>query len=490
MPHEHEYDPTLQSPTERRSLLSQGILRLRRLFVQVANITTLRTDTITERTPAAGVTIDRLLIKDIVVVPYAADAEASDTYVITLTSAPLAYVAGQVFAFKANTTNTGAATLNVNSLGAKTIKKEHDVDLANGDIEAGQIVTVVYDGTQFQMQSLLGNAPAAGGQDLATDTLWAAQGDLVKGTGDDGADILTIGADHTILVSNGSVPSWSAAPPLANIADTGDTNRITISSSNPNVLVTATLRVGTGTTDGHLSIGQVIDTGSTLLIANAPSLTGSTYEQILISGTAAFSSGTSTIIGVSGIAKAAPVNGISAGTVKGLDFGAEINTGSMSDGESATLASVIAAVVRPTLTNICIDETITLNITEAVGLDVATKIQYREITIGGSPDAAGTITTLYGIRVQAPNFTNETDNLQDYYGTKIEDEANATGFIRLLEVGPATPYFRVLGNFTAAANETPVYVSEGATPTLRQLKTVVETSLDTGAGTKLICYLS
>jgi hypothetical protein len=64
VPHDHEYDPTLQSPSERRSLLSQGILRLRRLFVQVANITTLRTDTITERTPAAGVTIDGLKIKD------------------------------------------------------------------------------------------------------------------------------------------------------------------------------------------------------------------------------------------------------------------------------------------------------------------------------------------------------------------------------------------------------------------------------------------
>jgi hypothetical protein len=137
--------------------LSQGILRLRRLFVQVANITTLRTDTITERTPAAGVSIDRLLIKDVVVVPYATDAEASDTYVITLTSAPSAYVVGQLFHFKANTANTGAATLNVNSLGAKTIKKLHDQDLADNDIEAGQMVIVAYDGTNFQMLSQIAN---------------------------------------------------------------------------------------------------------------------------------------------------------------------------------------------------------------------------------------------------------------------------------------------------------------------------------------------
>ena len=65
---EREYDPTLQSPPERRSILSQGILRLRRLFVQVANIKTLRTNTITERTPAAGVIIDSVHLKDGVVV--------------------------------------------------------------------------------------------------------------------------------------------------------------------------------------------------------------------------------------------------------------------------------------------------------------------------------------------------------------------------------------------------------------------------------------
>ena len=94
---------------------------------------------------------------------YAADAEASDTYVITLTPAIGAYAVGQVFQFKANTINTGAASLNVNGKGAKTIKKLHDQDLADGDIEAGQIVTVVYDGTNFQMQSQVANAVGAHG---------------------------------------------------------------------------------------------------------------------------------------------------------------------------------------------------------------------------------------------------------------------------------------------------------------------------------------
>lgn len=85
---------------------------------------------------------------------YAADAQASDTYVVTLTPAPLAYTTGMTVRFKANTLNTGTATLNVNSLGAITLKKFGTTNnLETGDILAGQIVEVIYDGTNFQLLS-------------------------------------------------------------------------------------------------------------------------------------------------------------------------------------------------------------------------------------------------------------------------------------------------------------------------------------------------
>ena len=84
---------------------------------------------------------------------YAADAGSNDTYAITLTPAPSAYTTGMMLHFLANTVNTGAATLNVNSLGAKTIKKAGTQDLSDGDIKAGQIVAVIYDGTNFQLLS-------------------------------------------------------------------------------------------------------------------------------------------------------------------------------------------------------------------------------------------------------------------------------------------------------------------------------------------------
>lgn len=87
---------------------------------------------------------------------FAADAQASDTYAITLTPAPAAYATGQIFTFTANTLNTGASTLNVNALGAKAIKKyagTTKVDTETGDIAAAQPVMVVYDGTHMVMAS-------------------------------------------------------------------------------------------------------------------------------------------------------------------------------------------------------------------------------------------------------------------------------------------------------------------------------------------------
>src|SRR5205085_1973057 len=82
-------------------------------------------------------------------------------YVCNLSPAPASYATGTRYRFKATNANTTAATVNFNSLGAKTIKKAAGgvtTDLAANDIRAGQVVEVVYDGTNMQMVSALGNA--------------------------------------------------------------------------------------------------------------------------------------------------------------------------------------------------------------------------------------------------------------------------------------------------------------------------------------------
>jgi hypothetical protein len=110
---------------------------------------------------------------------YAADAAGSDTYAITLSPAPAAYVNGMIVNFKAQTANTGAATLNVNTLGAVDITKLHDQALETGDIEANQIVTVIYNSStaKFQMVSQVAIAPITFKNGVTTRDGTAASGD-------------------------------------------------------------------------------------------------------------------------------------------------------------------------------------------------------------------------------------------------------------------------------------------------------------------------
>lgn len=75
------------------------------------------------------------------------------TDTITATCAPTiaAYAAGQFFTFVSAGANTGAVTLNIDSMGAKAVTKEGATALAAGDIAAGAVVCVEYDGTRFQL---------------------------------------------------------------------------------------------------------------------------------------------------------------------------------------------------------------------------------------------------------------------------------------------------------------------------------------------------
>lgn len=82
---------------------------------------------------------------------FAADAGSTDDYAITLVPAPTAYATGMYIAFIANTANTGACTINVNGLGAKSLKRGVSTDPTNNFIKVGSVVLAIYDGSAFQM---------------------------------------------------------------------------------------------------------------------------------------------------------------------------------------------------------------------------------------------------------------------------------------------------------------------------------------------------
>ncbi len=82
---------------------------------------------------------------------YLASVSGSNTITASISPAITAYAAGQVFRFVASASNTGATTININSLGAKAITKYGTTALSTGDILINGIYEVVYNGTQFQL---------------------------------------------------------------------------------------------------------------------------------------------------------------------------------------------------------------------------------------------------------------------------------------------------------------------------------------------------
>jgi hypothetical protein len=158
---------------------------------------------------------------------------------LTLTPSPAitAYAAGQVFRFKAGASpNTGAATVAVSGLTAKDIQNAGSA-LTAGVIAAGKWYAILYDGTNFQLQSfassssvstsgvtftntdrILGRDSSGGGagEELTLSAVLdfvgsAAQGDLLY-RGASGWERLAAGTSGRYLQTQGTGanPQWAA----------------------------------------------------------------------------------------------------------------------------------------------------------------------------------------------------------------------------------------------------------------------------------------
>lgn len=103
-------------------------------------------------------------------------AGSPDNYIATFTPPNVQLVAGQVFIMEASFTNTGPAQVTVDAIvGGKPIRKEYNQPLAAGEIVAGQMVIMIYDGTNFQVTSPLTPVATHGRQFFTT----AGTGDFI-----------------------------------------------------------------------------------------------------------------------------------------------------------------------------------------------------------------------------------------------------------------------------------------------------------------------
>ena len=88
---------------------------------------------------------------------------SGNAYTLSPNRTIAAYAAGVGFTFLANHANTGAATLNVSSLGAKDIRDRNGTALTGSEIASGGVVEVVYDNSAgyFRAVNLVANSASS-----------------------------------------------------------------------------------------------------------------------------------------------------------------------------------------------------------------------------------------------------------------------------------------------------------------------------------------
>jgi hypothetical protein len=93
----------------------------------------------------------------------------TNAYVCAPAKAVASYQTGLHVVMIVPFTNTTAVTVAVSGLAAKAITKQggNAVALAGGEIHTGQAVDLVYDGTEFQLQSPAANGATASGSSCA-----------------------------------------------------------------------------------------------------------------------------------------------------------------------------------------------------------------------------------------------------------------------------------------------------------------------------------
>ena len=154
------------------------------------------------------------------------------------TPAITAYAAGATYSFVAANTNTAAATISIDGLAAKSITKNGSVALSAGDIQAGKLTWIEYDGTTFQ---LINNIVYGGS--VTAGTVSGLSAPILVADGGTGRNTLTA---NNVLLGNGTAAVQQIAPGVTgNVLSSNGTTWASSASSGrllraPQILTTGT----------------------------------------------------------------------------------------------------------------------------------------------------------------------------------------------------------------------------------------------------------
>jgi hypothetical protein len=238
---------------------------------------------------------------------YLVDTGSANVYVVSLPVGITATLtAGLAIQFLAATTNTGASTLNAYALGAVNITNWDGSALSAGQIKAGSVVSVVYDGTQYKLVGLAAGATvplSSGSITLSAPALPITQ------TWNNGAvtfDTITV----TITDS-----ASAAASRFLNFL-VGATTKFSVDKSG-NVSIKGTIDLGIRSR--HTSSDRISVTGATNIysISTAGSSVGASAAMVMVNGYDAATPANSfaeLVMHVSGVAPSAPILVVNRGT--------------------------------------------------------------------------------------------------------------------------------------------------------------------------------
>ncbi|WP_339193083.1 hypothetical protein [Paenibacillus sp. FSL W8-1287] len=113
---------------------------------------------------------------------YGITTNSGNAYIVRPNPAPTALVEGLRITVKVNAANTGAATINVNGLGTKSILRGNGTALIAGSLKANSVYTLVYNGSAFILQGEGGEYGTATAADVLVPKTIGTDNGIVTGT--------------------------------------------------------------------------------------------------------------------------------------------------------------------------------------------------------------------------------------------------------------------------------------------------------------------
>ena len=236
----------------------------------------------------------------------------TDTLTGSVTPALTAYAAGNLFSFVVANTNTGAVTINIDGVGSKAITRTGSTALVAGDMVAGQVALIEYDGTRFQLLNgnsftnlnVSGTLGVTGAATLSS-TLGVTGGTTLS------AALTYGGVTLTNAVTGTGKMVLDTSPTVNNPTVTNYTESVvtigTVTSSNTIALTNGTVQTATLT-------------ASTACTFTMPTATAGKSFVLLLKQAASTGNGTATFTGVKWGTAGAPTITATAGKMDILTF--------------------------------------------------------------------------------------------------------------------------------------------------------------------------